>query len=213
YQTSLLYLLVLSLVFLIFLGNLEYRYAHEPYYHELFEKHHVYSVLPEADTNNKKVMLYLTDPSTDLSVLDMTPFNEREKTHLMDVKVLIQRFIFVFELSLVIFVVGMVLLFLYAPRFYEQFTKLLLIGGASIVGIGFLLLLSSAVFALSFNAFHNVFFKPGTWLFLSSDYLISLYPFGFFRDFFIRIVLDSIFVGGVLALTGYILKRFTTQRQ
>ena len=51
-----------------------------------------------------------------------------------------------------------------------------------------------ASFGVFFVAFHQVFFDPGTWIFLWSDTLIRLFPERFWRDVFIYV--------GVLSLAG-----------
>lgn len=50
-------------------------------------------------------------------------------------------------------------------------------------------------FGVFFVAFHNVFFEPGTWMFLWSDTLIRLFPERFWRDIFIYVALLSAGLG------------------
>jgi integral membrane protein (TIGR01906 family) len=50
-------------------------------------------------------------------------------------------------------------------------------------------------FGVFFVAFHEVFFKPGTWMFYWSDTLIRLFPERFWRDIFIYVGVISAALG------------------
>jgi integral membrane protein (TIGR01906 family) len=67
----------------------------------------------------------------------------------------------------------------------------------------FLILLVIVIVLLSFGiffvAFHNVFFEPGTWMFLWSDTLIRLFPERFWRDIFIYVGLITAGLGLLIA--------------
>jgi uncharacterized membrane protein len=62
-----------------------------------------------------------------------------------------------------------------------------------------------AVFAWQFwfNAFHLIFFKPGSWLFLYSDALIRLFPVEFWFDATLTISALSLAGGLSFALFGW----------
>jgi uncharacterized membrane protein len=59
-------------------------------------------------------------------------------------------------------------------------------------------------FGVFFVLFHDVFFQPGTWMFLYSDTLIRLFPERFWRDIFIIV--------GLLSIAGAALVIFVFRR-
>ena len=136
----------------------------------------------------------------DLRFTDGSPvYNERELSHMMDVKIVVQASIRI----LVIALIGMVGLGGLAWRggWMEQFKAALVRGGWLTIflfaGVILFVLLS---FGVIFVAFHEVFFAPGTWTFYYSDTLIRMFPERFWRDMFF-------YVGGfsILIALGIIL--------
>ena len=112
----------------------------------------------------------------DLTFEDGSPlYNERELSHMVDVKDLTQIFLWVWRGLLLV----LVLLALWAWRANWQlaYMRMLHNGGRLTVILIALLLVG---IALSFNAvftgFHRIFFEGDTWLFLFSDTLIRLFP-------------------------------------
>ena len=132
---------------------------------------------------------------------DGTPlYNERELSHMEDVKVLAQQFLtawgVIIAILLAIGVAGWRLAFL------EDFKRWLSRGGKLTVGLIVLLLV---IIGLSFNrlftGFHTIFFEGDSWLFLYSDTLIRLFPLRFWRDVFIALGVFSLF-GGLALWNG-----------
>lgn len=120
-------------------------------------------------------------------------YNERELSHMEDVKELTQAVMNVW----IILLAGLVIVGVLAWRFgrWDAMRAGLARGGQFTVG---LIVLVLVFVALSFNAlftgFHRVFFEGDTWLFYYSDTLIRLFPMRFWQDVFIAL--------GVLALLG-----------
>ena len=121
----------------------------------------------------------------DLKFEDGTPlYNERELSHMSDVKVVTQGGLRAWTLALVL----LALLGLWAWRrdwmpAYRQGLRrggwLMIILAAGIGGF------ASVAFWQFFTAFHGLFFKGDTWLFEYSDTLIRLFPLQFWQDVFI----------------------------
>lgn len=120
-------------------------------------------------------------------------YNERELSHMEDVKELTQAVINVW----IILLAGLAIVGLLAWRLgrWDAMRAGLARGGQITIG---LILLILVFVALSFNAlftgFHRLFFEGDSWLFLYSDTLIRLFPLRFWQDVFIAL--------GVLALLG-----------
>ncbi len=111
-------------------------------------------------------------------------YNERELSHMYDVKSLTKKVLVVWEVLLALLLLGG----LAAWRFggWDSMKKGLMRGGQVTV----VLFITALVFvALSFDAlfvgFHHIFFQGDTWLFSYSDTLIRLFPLRFWQDVFI----------------------------
>ncbi|HEY4695359.1 MAG TPA: hypothetical protein VIH13_00525, partial [Candidatus Hydromicrobium sp.] len=61
-------------------------------------------------------------------------------------------------------------------------------------------------FPVLFDNFHLLFFPQGNFTFPEGSLIITLFPFGFFYDFFIRIILSSAIISVVLLVIGIIFK-------
>jgi integral membrane protein (TIGR01906 family) len=106
-------------------------------------------------------------------------YNERELSHMVDVKEVTQG-LARFGYILIALVLASSALLAFSqnaqPGLYNGLlrgsvlTALLIIGGLLLVGTSFNWL---------FTQFHNLFFEPGTWLFLFTDTLIRLFPLPF----------------------------------
>lgn len=113
-------------------------------------------------------------------------YNERELSHMVDVKVALQTALKVWMASLAL-LIGLGV-WAWRSEWAEEFRRGLRLGGwlsvFFVVGVILVVLLSFGVF---FVGFHEIFFKPGTWMFYWSDTLIRLFPERFWRDIFIYI--------------------------
>lgn len=128
-------------------------------------------------------------------------YNQRELKHMQDVKVTVQGALAVWYVSLAaVLVLGV---WSWGAGWFNAYRHGLARGGWLTVfllaGVILIVLLSFGVF---FVAFHNVFFEPGTWMFLWSDTLIRLFPERFWRDIFIYVGLLSL-AGGLMLAYGF----------
>ena len=140
----------------------------------------------------------------DLKLEDGSPlYNERELSHMLDVKVLIQRTLRIFYLSLAL-IVGLGL-WAWRTKWLEDYWNGLSRGGWLTVGliVGILLLVLVS-FRELFTVFHRIFFTGDTWIFLYSDSLIRLFPLQFWQDAFVLMGIFTL-AGGLFF--GFIGKR------
>ncbi|MEK6221771.1 MAG: TIGR01906 family membrane protein [Chloroflexota bacterium] len=127
-------------------------------------------------------------------------YNERELSHMVDVKVLAKIAIKVWYGLLGL----MLVLGLMANRynFISTFQQGLAVGGKTTM---FLLAGLLIFIAINFNqvfiTFHAIFFEGDSWIFLFSDTLIRLFPMRFWQDTFIAL-------GGLTFAGGYLLWRY-----
>ncbi len=139
-------------------------------------------------------------------------YNERELSHMQDVKKVIQG-------SLTTWYITLAILLLFAILFYKNnwisnYLLALQRGGWWMIGLALSLafvagagiLINPDIFWAFFSGFHAVFFEGDSWLFYYSDTLIRLFPIRFWQDAVIAIALIALGGGLGLALG---LKRFT----
>lgn len=138
-------------------------------------------------------------------------YNERELSHMEDVKNVVQGALRTWYISLaLLFILALIA---YRFEWLDAFFNGLRRGGwwmiglavaiAFIVGVG--ILIDPNVFWEFFSAFHSLFFEGDSWLFYFSDTLIRLFPIRFWQDAFLAAAVIAL--GGGLAL-AFGLKRF-----
>jgi len=138
----------------------------------------------------------------DLQLQDGTPlYNDRELSHMLDVKKLVKSMILAWEILAAAFVVILILAWrgLWMPQ----------LGGALENGGKFTITLILCILALVavsfdwlFTMFHRIFFTGDTWIFLYSDTLIRLFPIPFWRDAFILMGVFTISAAVLLIIFG-----------
>ncbi len=133
---------------------------------------------------------FLADQKLDATI---PLYNERELSHMLDVKNLVQFMLIAWPLTgIAILGIGLLAFRFGWPREYW-----LTVSRGGWAAVWFIIALLAGV-AVSFNAlftgFHRIFFSGDTWLFLYTDTLIRLFPMDFWRDAFI--------VMGVFMLAG-----------
>jgi integral membrane protein (TIGR01906 family) len=146
---------------------------------------------------------YLLNPAGisylgDLRFKDGSPvYNERELSHMVDVKNTVQVALRVWVLSLAL-LLGLGV-WAWRGGWLEQFRQGVVRGSwLTVFFLVTILLFVLFAFGGLFVTFHNIFFKPGTWTFFFSDTLIRLFPERFWRDIFILV--GTLALGGALAL-------------
>lgn len=139
---------------------------------------------------------------------ETTPlFNERELSHMLDVKNLVQLMLIVWPLiGIFILATGIVAMRNGWLALYWQAVSR---GGWASAGLILAILTAVVVsFNALFTGFHRIFFSGDTWLFLYSDSLIRLFPLPFWQDAFI-VMGAMVLTGGVVL--GYFGNRWANQ--
>jgi integral membrane protein (TIGR01906 family) len=139
-------------------------------------------------------------------------YNERELSHMDDVKLVTQGALRVWYVSLAILLLLGVWAwfgrFAAAPQWWQDYRAGLMRGGWLMVGlavtIGLIVVIGIAldpnVFWNFFAGFHSLFFEGDSWLFLYSDTLIRLFPIRFWQDAFLWAAVIALGGGVALAL-------------
>jgi integral membrane protein (TIGR01906 family) len=113
-------------------------------------------------------------------------YNERELSHMVDVKIALQNALKVWLASLAL--LAALGVWAWRGKWAGEFRRGLRLGGwLSVFFVGSVILVVLLSFGVFFVGFHEVFFQPGTWMFYWSDTLIRLFPERFWRDIFIYI--------------------------
>jgi integral membrane protein (TIGR01906 family) len=138
----------------------------------------------------------------DLRLPDGLPlYNERELSHMLDVKILVQQMITAWYLLTGVLLVGGVIA--WRTGRLRDFRRALARGGKWTIGAILVILIGVAVsFNGLFTAFHQLFFTGDTWLFLYTDSLIRLFPIPFWRDAFIWMGVLTVSGAGLLIWMG-----------
>lgn len=151
---------------------------------------------------------YPDDYLAGLTMKDGTPlYNEREVSHMRDVRVVFQNARFAMAVMIVSIIVT-ILLVSRKPDSLPAFLKALTMGAALtlliivLVGIGIL-----TGFDAFFDAFHHLFFTGDSWLFWETDSLIRLFPEPLWvHGFTLAAVLTAVFAVLIL-LVGILLSK------
>lgn len=128
-------------------------------------------------------------------------YNDREVSHMLDVKILLQQALRLFYIFLILYF----LIIIWAKIKHQ----LHLVWGAASNGgwltLGLIGLILAGVvisFDALFTAFHKLFFTGDTWLFYYSDTLIRLFPMRLWQDAFIFMGIITIAFALFFAIYG-----------
>jgi len=138
-------------------------------------------------------------------LMDKSPlYNERELSHMADVKVVFQGMLTAWWILLAI-LAGLGL-WAWHGKWMKTYLHGLGKGGWLTVGLILFILVAVAIsFNALFTAFHRIFFTGDSWLFLYTDTLIRLFPLRFWQDGFIAMGILTLLSAGLLI---WIDKRF-----
>ncbi|MDD5368526.1 MAG: TIGR01906 family membrane protein [Anaerolineaceae bacterium] len=134
----------------------------------------------------------------ELKFTDGTPiYNERELSHMQDVKNLVQKTLGLWRIGLIVLIA--LVLVAWRRGWGLALRRGLSTGGWITVGVVIGILVGVMTgFDWLFTEFHHLFFAGDTWLFLYSDTLIRLFPIRFWMDAFILVGVLCLAVGAAL---------------
>jgi integral membrane protein (TIGR01906 family) len=128
-------------------------------------------------------------------------YNEREISHMVDVKILLQQTLRLFYIFLIVYIV-IVIWAKIKNQLYWVWSAASNGGGLTLFLIGAILIAVVTSFDALFTAFHKVFFVGDTWLFYFSDTLIRLFPMRLWQDAFIFMGIITVVVALFFAIYG-----------
>jgi integral membrane protein (TIGR01906 family) len=146
----------------------------------------------------------------DLRFSDGQPlYNQRELSHMLDVKVLVRSALIVWYCLLVLILILLVVA--WKKKATQRFFRAVASGGW--VTIGLILAILAAIlinFDALFRGFHAIFFVGDTWLFYTSDTLIRLFPEKLWSDGF---TFMGVFTLAGAVVCAFVLPRFITREK
>tara|TARA_Y100000310_G_scaffold139226_1_gene138499 strand:- start:244 stop:894 length:651 start_codon:yes stop_codon:yes gene_type:complete len=196
-------LFVIALIFVVFVGSYQFLLYNSSVYTGLLERHGSFERVENAGELHQAFIDYISSDSESRPTIE--GYTDRELDHLYDVKRVIKGFYVAWWVALVVLIASFLFLMITAPSLLKMVRRLFLFGGMGILGMGLVFILGALLFVPLFYVFHTLFFASGTWVFSSQDLLIRMYPLNFFRDYFIRIIIDSVLVGLVFVFIGWLL--------
>lgn len=199
--TILLVLLVFITPLLVYFAGFKLTAFNISFYRQEFDN---YGTEVEDDIEiTKELLIFLKQKKEDTSLI--SSFSEKEISHLLDVRAIMQRFLFIGTtagfLSIIIL---LLLLYLDPADFIRNFAAGISIGGAFTLLLSFITYLLLKNFDSAFVIFHKVFFT-GNWQFPADHLLIMLFPRQFWVDISGRILADTFIIANILIFTGILL--------
>ncbi len=187
----------------------------EDYYHEQFENNNIYDGFNMNKTELHEINHILLDylqgnkHKLNTSSVNTDFFNEKEQTHLSEVKMLIKGISSIFYFLLIVFILLFFIVYMRnKKKFWKNVIVILISGG--ILNILLILLLGGFVFVNFsgfFLKFHLTAFESDTWLLNpATDNLIKMFPEKFFFELGLKIVLNSLFFSIIMILILFYIK-------
>jgi integral membrane protein (TIGR01906 family) len=208
------------LIIIIVLSPLAYYLYNFNFYNSLFVKNGVYEVLDKSDVkqlteNVYDYFKYKRDFETFELKGNIKFFNETEISHLNDVRILLKKLLAVFYISIALFTLLTILLVeKNLKRFLKNISLSALISSAILISLFILLYFFGNNFWALFEKFHYIFFPQGNWAFPEGSLIITIFPFGFFSDFFYKLITVSLVISVALlagAIAGTAVANYKTK--
>lgn len=198
------------LIVILLFSSLTFLAYNFNFYNKLYEKNDVYEMLDRSDTAKitRQVFEFFKSGKEFESFKlkgNINYFNDNEISHLLDVKILLNKIFILFYSCLAIFLILVLILYLITKKIYKFLQSISLIFLiSSSVFILFVLLLyffGNNFFELLEN-FHLIFFPQGNYAFPEGSLIITIFPFGFLNDFFFKLISTSLIIALVLFACG-----------
>ncbi len=206
------------LIVILLFSSLTFLVYNFKFYNQLYEKNGVYEILDRGDTakiTQQVFEFFKTGKEFESFKLkgNINYFNNDEISHLLDVKILLNKIFILFYSCLAVFLILTLFLYLINRRIYKflrGISLIFLISSSVFIFLVLLLYFFGNNFFKLFENFHLIFFPQGNWAFPEGSLIITIFPFGFFYDFFFKLVSNSLIIALVLfafGITGVIVTK------
>ncbi len=197
----------------IFFAPLGLHIFNADFYNKLYTENNVFEFLDNSDVQKItsdifEFFKYRGDLRGDVRYSDprissVAFFTDNEISHMEDVRELLKNIFIIFLASLTVLAVLFIILVSTDKKKNLRKIGFICLWSSSIVLFIFLLFyILSTNFSYLFNIFHTTFFPQGNFMFSEDSLLITLFPFGFFYQYFIRLIICSSAVALALIIAG-----------
>jgi len=206
---------IILLVIVLFFAPLAIYLFNIDFYDRLYDQNSVYEKLNKDDVlgMTKEIFNFFKYQDeldgqiryADVSRSSVAFFTENEISHMVDVRDLIFKILLLFYISLTLLILLLTLLLILERKHIKRLkgTGLVFVISSSVVLFLFIILyILSMNFSQLFDNFHLLFFPQGNFMFDSNSLLITLFPFNFFYQYFIRLAIGSIFLSFIFLFIG-----------
>ncbi|MBI4159123.1 DUF1461 domain-containing protein [Candidatus Woesearchaeota archaeon] len=173
-------LFIVSFILFIILFSSLVHIFNKGFYSDKFEENGAYATFgkDEVDNVNSEVFGYFLFKNN----LETDFFNEKEKEHLRDVRIL-------FLIGYILLFASFLALIIFIYFFKNSLDKLFLLSGLSgLLLLLILILLTFLDYNFLFTLFHEVFFEENSWIFGVGENIVNIYTYNLFYDIFLRII-------------------------
>jgi len=208
HKKILMFVTILSVFFIILFSSMFSFIYNLNYYEKKYQQYNVYEKFTEEEARNATTNLFGYFRSQ--TELDNSFFNEREASHLNDVKILIQNVNLVYLLSLFLFWGILITVYLVNRKeIVKFFSELLFYSGIFSISviIVFVLLYFITGFDFIFIKFHELFFIGNYSFNPATSNMKALFPDEFFQDMGIAIMIRTLLKSILLTVAGYYIKK------
>ncbi|MEM2131489.1 MAG: DUF1461 domain-containing protein [Candidatus Woesearchaeota archaeon] len=201
----------MSFLFILFFSSIFFYIYNLKYYEKEYQKYNIYDKFEKEYLVNMTINLfgYLKYENE----LNKNFFNEKEESHLNDVRLIIKNLDLIFKISLAIFFVFL-FYFLKKKYYLKIFNSFFYTG---LIGIFIIFIFVSFYFLLGFDFlfdyFHIIFFKGNYAFNPKISNMKFIFPDEFFLDISISILILFIIKLIVLILFGYFSKKFIKNKK
>ncbi len=185
------------------------------YYKRLYSETRVFEVLERVDVEKMTLNIFnffMYRGNLEGNIRYVEPdsgtasFTEDEISHMEDVREVIKKLFYIFFTSTVIFIILLTLLLrIDKNKNLRKIGFLFFWSSLIVLSIIIFLFFTGNNFPSLFENFHRVFFPQGNYMFKEGSLLITMFPFGFFYQFFIRLIITISLIAVTLLITGIIL--------
>jgi integral membrane protein (TIGR01906 family) len=180
------------------------------FYTGLYEKNGVYETIDRGDAvilTNSVIDFFKTGKDFQEFTLknNLEYFNNDEISHLKDVKILLDKIFILFYSSILLIVI--LTLFLFEKQiwaFLKNISSIFIIASLVLIILLAILYILANNFSSLFEKFHFIFFPQGNWAFPEGALIITIFPFGFFYDFFAKLITTSLIIAIMILIIGII---------
>jgi integral membrane protein (TIGR01906 family) len=134
-------------------------------------------------------------------------YNEREISHMLDVKLVADAMKRIVWITGLIVVIGLTFLLLRPETRLFGWRTLMYGGLATVIALAALAVFILIAWNTFFVQFHQLLFPAGTWTFAYTDSLIRLFPEQFWFDIGVIVTVGTLLQGIAVTLVGYVLSR------